>query len=145
MYAVRSILNDPAMKPLDGISVLLLEDEFLIALDAEQTLKRFGVHRVRIVNSLEAASEAAAHGGIDVAILDINISGQTSFEVATRLLGQGTPVIFASGYGTRRHDAPQIDGAIYLSKPYTGDALREALLAAITNGQASCDPVADRD
>ena len=124
------------MEPFDGISVLLLEDEFLIALDAEQTLKRFGVAQVEIVNSLEAASQAAAEKHVDVAILDININGETSFEVADRIRSQGTPVIFASGYGMRGHDAPKITGAVYLTKPYTGDALRDAVIAAIRNSRS---------
>lgn len=119
------------MQPFDGVSVLLLEDEYLIALDAEQALTGFGVANVTIVNSLSGAAEAAAEAHIDLAILDININGETSFGIAEQLRSQGTPVIFASGYGTHKRDAPDIDGAIYLSKPYSREALREAVAAAL--------------
>ncbi len=119
------------MQPFDGVSVLLLEDEYLIAMDAEQALTGFGVANVTIVTSLEGAAEAAAEGGVAVAILDININGETSYGIAQRFRSQGIPVIFASGYGIRKRDAPDIDGAIYLNKPYTREALRDAVAAAL--------------
>jgi CheY-like chemotaxis protein len=118
------------MQPFDGLSILLLEDEYLIAVDAEQSLTGFGVARVKIVNSLQGAAEAAGEGGIDVAILDININGETSYGIAKQFRSQGIPVIFASGYGIHKRDAPDVDGAIYLSKPYTREALRDAVAAA---------------
>jgi DNA-binding NtrC family response regulator len=123
------------MQPFDGLSVLLLEDEYLIAMDAEQTLTSFGVGNVNIVNSLDAAEKAADGGGVDVAILDININGRTSFEVAERFRSRGTPVVFASGYGSRKRLVPDVEDAIYLNKPYTREALKEAVLAALKKGR----------
>jgi CheY-like chemotaxis protein len=119
------------MQPFDGLSVLLLEDEYLIALDAEEALTGFGVRNVNIVNSLEDAAKAAAQGGIDVAILDININGRTSFEVAEQFRSQGTPVVFASGYGSRKRQTQETEDAIHLNKPYTREGLKDALLSAL--------------
>lgn len=119
------------MSSFDGLSVLLLEDEYLIAMDTEQTLTSFGVAKVDVVNTLEDAAKAGADERIDVAILDININGRSSFEVAERLREKGTPVIFASGYGSRKRNAAVMEDAIYLNKPYTKEALRESLLAAL--------------
>lgn len=119
------------MSSLDGLSVLLLEDEYLIAMDTEQTLTSFGVAKVNVVNTLEDAAKAGADEPIDVAILDININGRSSFEIAERLREKGTPVIFASGYGSRKRHGAVVEDAIYLNKPYTKEALRESLLAAL--------------
>lgn len=119
------------MFSFDGLSILLLEDEYLIAMDTEQTLTSFGVAKVDVVNTLEDAAKAAADQRIDVAILDININGRSSFEVAERLREKGTPVIFASGYGSRKRNGAVMEDAIYLNKPYTKEALRESLLAAL--------------
>lgn len=119
------------MSSLDGLSVLLLEDEYLIAIDTEQTLTSFGVAKVNVVNTLEDAAKAGADEPIDVAILDININGRSSFEIAERLREKGTPVIFASGYGSRKRHGAVVEDAIYLNKPYTKEALRESLLAAL--------------
>lgn len=125
------------MNSLEGLSVLLLEDEYLIAMDAEQTLMSFGVGNVKIVNTIDDAAKAAADGGIDVAILDININGRSSFEVAERLREKGTPIIFASGYGSRKRHEAVVEDAVFLNKPYTNEALREALIAALQKAQHS--------
>lgn len=119
------------MTSFAGLSVLLLEDEYLIAMDAEQTLTSFGVAKVTVVNSLEEAAKAAADESIDVAILDININGKSSFEVAEMLREKGTPIVFASGYASRKRNPGAVEDAIYLNKPYTKEALRESLAAAI--------------
>jgi len=119
------------MYSFDGRSVLLLEDEFLIAMDAEQTLMSFGVAKVTVVNNLEEAAKAAAEESIDVAILDININGKSSYEFARHLRERGTPVIFASGYGARKRHGAVVEDAIYLNKPYTKEALRESLATAL--------------
>lgn len=125
------------MAAFDGLSVLLLEDEYLIAMDAEQTLMSFGVARVSVVNTLEEAAKAAADEPIDVAILDININGRSSFEVAQLLRAKGTPIVFASGYGSRQRNAAVAEDAIYLNKPYTKEALRESLVAALRKSRRS--------
>lgn len=119
------------MQPFDGLSVLLLEDEYLIAMDAEEALTSFGVRNVNIVNSLDDAAKAASEGGIDIAVLDININGRTSFEVAEQFRRQGTPVVFASGYGSRKRQTQEAEDAIYLNKPYTREGLKDALLSAL--------------
>src|SRR5579872_2988806 len=111
------------MAPFDGLSVLLLEDEYLIALDAEQTLMSFGVANITIVNTIEEAIKAADEVAVDVAILDININGRSSFEVAQRLRDKGTPIVFASGYGSRKRNTAAVEDAIYLNKPYSKEGL----------------------
>jgi DNA-binding response OmpR family regulator len=119
------------MCSFDGLSVLLLEDEYLIAMDTEQTLTSFGVGKVNVVNTLEEAAKAAEDDSIHLAILDININGKSSFEVAERLRQKGTPIVFASGYGSRKRHAAVAEDAIYLNKPYTKEALRESMVAAL--------------
>ena len=44
--------------PLSGFSILLLEDEFLIALDAQDILMELGAAQVEVVNTLDAARVA---------------------------------------------------------------------------------------
>jgi CheY-like chemotaxis protein len=119
------------MKPFDGISVLLLEDEYLIALDAEQILTSLGTGRVEIVNTLEGASAAAANGGFDVAVLDLNINGRMSYPVAEDLRRQSIPVVFATGYEMRSRQAADFPDIIYVTKPYTREALRDAIILAL--------------
>jgi hypothetical protein len=55
-----------------------------------------------------------------------------SFDVAEAFRKHGTPVIFASGYELRERISSEVEeGDVYLTKPYTRETLKEALLAAI--------------
>ena len=112
---------------------MLLEDEYLIALDAEQNLEVLGVKRVRVVNTLAGAAAIAEAGDVDVAILDLNINGEMSFEVAEMFRKKGIPIVFASGYELRdRFDAELEGAAVHLRKPYTAESLKDALEAALS-------------
>jgi len=117
------------MGNLTGTSVLLLEDEFLIAMDAEQILKELGVATVEIASTLTDAEQLAENVRFDVAMLDVNINGQVSFPLAESLWRRGVPVVFATGYEMRNQPFPEF--AMCVTKPYTSANLLEALTMAL--------------
>jgi DNA-binding LytR/AlgR family response regulator len=119
------------MRNLDGASVLLLEDEFLIALDAEQILQELGARQVLTASTLSEAERCASTGEVDVALLDVNINGQMSFDLAASLRARGVPVVFATGYELKDRAIPDLEPAFCVSKPYTSERLRQALCAAL--------------
>ena len=119
------------MGELSGLAVLLVEDEFLIALDAEQLLKALGAARVDVVATFEDAEQRARDGGFDVAILDINLNGRLSFPIGQVLTERGIPVVFASGYDLRDGPPPGLEGVLCVSKPYSLTKLKEAMVAAL--------------
>ena len=123
------------MRTLDGARVLLLEDEFLIALDAEQILQELGAREVDTTSTLSEAEERARVGRYDVALLDVNVNGQMSFSLAESLRSRGVPVVFATGYELKDRALPDIDPALCVSKPYTSERLRQALYAALEGSQ----------
>ena len=118
------------MAQFDKLSVMLLEDEYLIALDAEGMLNSLGVKHVQIVNSLAASAELAETRDVDVAILDLNINGEMSWGIAEMLHRRGIPIVFASGYELR--DRIDSELGVFLKKPYTCESLKDALEAALT-------------
>jgi DNA-binding LytR/AlgR family response regulator len=123
------------MNPLEGKSVLLLEDEFLIAMDAEEILKdRLGAATVKIVGTFDAAKAAAETGLFDIALLDVNINGQMSFPIAELLRVRGVPVVFATGYHLGDRRPPEVDPAHCLTKPYTASGLEAAVKSALKAG-----------
>ena len=125
------------MRPFDGLSILLLEDEYLIALDAEDILTSLGVKQIRIVNTLAGASEAAESGEVDLAILDLNINGEMSLDVAQQFRKHGTPIVFASGYEVRDKITSALEeGGVYLRKPYTSESLKQAVENALDGGRS---------
>ncbi len=84
---------------LKGLTILVAEDEYMIATDLTQELVRAGVRVLGPVPSLEGAMdliEDADH--IDGAILDVNLQGENVFPAAEMLEKQGVPFLFATGY-----------------------------------------------
>jgi CheY-like chemotaxis protein len=121
------------MSNLTGLSILLLEDEYMIALDAEQNLREFGAERVEIASTLREAEAFAASTRFDVALLDVNINGQMSFGLAESLRQRGVPVVFATGYELKGREALPADVGIVIGKPYTKERLRDALSSAVSS------------
>ena len=82
---------------------------------------------------LAGAAAIAEAGDVDVAILDLNINGEMSFEVAEMFRKKEIPIVFASGYELRdRFDAELEGAAVHLRKPYTAESLKDALEAALS-------------
>jgi DNA-binding response OmpR family regulator len=120
------------MAILSGLSVLLVEDEYLIALDAEQMLRDLGVKDVEIASTFDSAKKRTQDGEFDLAVLDVNINGQLSFPIAEILKSRGIPVVFATGYALRERPLEGFEGGVCVGKPYTLEGLRKALSAALT-------------
>jgi DNA-binding response OmpR family regulator len=120
------------MSQFNDLSVLLVEDEYLIALDAEQILKDFGVGNVEIAATLDHAAKCAENGKFDVAVLDVNINGQFSYPIAEAFGRRGVPVVFATGYQLRDNPPSGFDPGVCVTKPYTPERLREALSLALS-------------
>jgi len=84
--------------PLLGTRVLILEDDFWQADDGRAQLIDAGAEIVTMTGSIESAFASLATRNLDIGLLDINLKGLHSFEVARALLGSGVPVLFLTGY-----------------------------------------------
>lgn len=78
--------------------VLIVEDEYFLADDMAQVLRKLGAQVVGPAPSTDQALALLADGSVDAAILDINLKGQMVFPVADALREQGVPFVFATGY-----------------------------------------------
>tara|TARA_R110002020_G_scaffold327715_4_gene543672 strand:+ start:531 stop:896 length:366 start_codon:yes stop_codon:yes gene_type:complete len=112
---------------IEGMRVLVVEDESLVALQLEDMLLDMGCHVVGPAMRLRAAGELLDSGvGIDCAVLDVNVSGEMVYPIAERLAEMGIPFIFATGYG--RDGVDQRWTAVpILQKPYTSEEIGESL------------------
>ncbi|MDC7784459.1 HWE histidine kinase domain-containing protein [Rhodoplanes sp. TEM] len=104
--------------------VLLVEDTMIIALDAEDMLRRLGVDAVRVAASVKDALAAIAQRPPHFALLDVNLGAESSFAVATELRALGVPFAFATGYGEQAAFPPAFAETPRLRKPYTAETLR---------------------
>ena len=83
-------------------SVLLVEDEFLIAMDLQSQLEAAGFPVLGPAASVEQGLALLDQAPVCAAILDMNLQGTTSFPIADRLAGEGTPFMFLSGNDQNR-------------------------------------------
>ncbi len=110
-------------------SILIVEDEPLIAMMLEDFLDSMG-HRVAgMAESVPDALALVEQGGFDVAIIDVHLKGEHVWPVADRLAERGIPYILATGGHISPPPAQHADAPV-LSKPYTLDAVEPALDAA---------------
>lgn len=115
---------------LDGLRVLVLEDEILIAMDVEQLCRDNGAMDVTIARNL---AEVDQDGPVvfDVAVIDLMLGGKTTRGFAALLRDRGIPFVFASGYSDQEEIAAEFPGVTLVSKPYSGADLMEAVAAAV--------------
>lgn len=102
--------------------ILIIEDEFLVALDIEDALNAKGFDVSGIADTVDAALSAVSAGGIDAALLDGNLNGCSVGDIAAALSGQGIPFLFVSGYG--RETLPTgFDHIRLVAKPFDPSSL----------------------
>lgn len=118
---------------LQGLRMLVVEDEALIAMLVEDMLTDLGCVVVDIAGTVEDGLRLATPGKatIDAAILDVNIGGEKVFPVADALTELGVPFIFATGYGTAGL-APRYASHAVVAKPFRRHALEHLLAEALT-------------
>jgi light-regulated signal transduction histidine kinase (bacteriophytochrome) len=118
---------------LTGKRLLLVEDSMMIALDAQATLQDAAIN-VEIAGAVADAMRAVELERFDAAVLDINLSGETSFGVADRCAGRRMPFVFATGYGENVVIPDRFKGVPIVAKPYDVGTLRAALARAAAIG-----------
>jgi CheY-like chemotaxis protein len=115
---------------LQGMRVLLVEDEGLIAMSVEDMLSDLGCTVAAQASSLPEALERARAGGFEIAILDVSLNGKQVFPVAELLSEKGIPFAFASGYGRAGLPETFRDRPV-VAKPFQMQELSAALTAAL--------------
>jgi DNA-binding response OmpR family regulator len=100
----------------EGARILVVEDEYYLADDLARALHREGAETVGPVATAAAADKLIAAGGIDCAVIDLNLRGSMAFTLADRLLEAGIPFLIASGY-TRESLPERFRGVPQIEKP----------------------------
>lgn len=112
-----------------SLSILIVEDEPLIAMMLEDFLDSLG-HRVHATcESVGEAVKAVEAGGFELAILDVNLKGENVWPVATRLREMNVPFVLATG-GHVDPPPAEFNSVPVIEKPYTIDRVNPAISAA---------------
>ncbi len=109
------------------VSVLIVEDEPVLALEMEGALQKAGFAIAGIAGSCPKALALLACRDCDLAVLDANLRGSCVEPVVAALQARGKPYLLISGYD-RNHLATGLREAPFLPKPFGPDALVQALI-----------------
>lgn len=113
---------------LDGRTILIVEDEPLVALDVAETIKAAGAS-VMLTHTLKDGLKLAEHADLSAAVLDFGLADGEANELCERLNGRGVPYVLYSGYD---HVSDACRGGVLVPKPASPDTLIDALIMAIT-------------
>lgn len=125
---------------LAGLRVLVVEDEFLIAMLIEQTLADNDCVVVGPCGNVSDALQLAQLGSFDLAVLDVNLRGEKVYPVAEMLDRRGIPFVLLSGYG-KEAIPPTHPAWRACSKPFTSRTLVEILTLQVGCRRRGAEPV----
>jgi len=115
---------------LAGQRVFVVEDESLVMMLIEDSLADAGCEIAGMASRVDDALEKAAALSYDIAVLDVNLNGRQTFEVARCIAERGIPYVFATGYGPASLLADFRHVPI-LQKPFQQQDLETALRQAL--------------
>jgi CheY-like chemotaxis protein len=115
--------------------ILVVEDEFLIAMEIEQMLTELGCTVLGPVPSVARALALIEREEPDFAILDVNLGRERSAPVAEALRERGVPFALATGYDRSQLPEQAYQGAPHLGKPLD----HQRLVGALGRLQARAD------
>ena len=119
---------------LSGKRVLVVEDEFLIALDIQRILESAGVQTVELTSRVAQALDCiASKGAFDAAVLDLKLDRENSAPVAERLQGDKVPFVFLTGGPSLSDVTKRFPQAPVVGKPFDGKELLAALAKAVAS------------
>ena len=112
--------------------ILLVEDEYLIALELEAVLRAAGYRVAGPAGDVSAALELLKTDRPDAAVLDVNLAGEWVTPVAKLLRAASVPFILASGYvaADLQHE-PALRDATNVGKTWRPDFLLMELRRAL--------------
>ena len=128
---------------LRDLSVLIVEDEFIVAVGLESTFRNAGASDVTIVGNMADAWDAIKSARFDFALLDIRLPDGYSFPLAMNLIADDVPVVIHSGHAEIYHSA-RLPGIIFCPKPATpAEIVRASFKAIQFNGVSGTDQLQD--
>jgi len=127
---------EPALKAGSGESpyrILVVEDSFFVVSLLDRIFEDLGWQSVGPATRLADALQLASSGVFDAALLDVNLNGEMSWEVARVLADRGVPFIFSTGYDINTVLPTDLAGTTVISKPFhireVENKIRQAIAA----------------
>jgi CheY-like chemotaxis protein len=112
-------------------SVLVVEDQAIVACDLQRFLDSTGYRVIGPVGSPDEALSKIASGNLDGAVLDVKLTGDAAPQVAAALKAAKVPHIFINGWAVGPIPEQCRDRPL-LNNPYDYRSLLDALNGAMT-------------
>lgn len=120
---------------MTGKRILVIEDEFLIALEIQSQLQTAGFADVVHAATEKAALLRIQEGGWDTAVADANLNGRGLGRVAAALLERYIPFVIVTGYSRDSLPAEVVHIPL-IEKPLTGPSLVREVTRLCAIGRA---------
>ena len=116
---------------LQGLKILIVEDEFMLAEDLSALLADAGATVFGPVGWVDEAVAFVQSNGhqLSAAVVDVNLHGEPSYPIADALVACGTPFVFVTGYDLSAMDIAYRDFP-RCEKPWRPEAIMAALTSA---------------
>jgi DNA-binding response OmpR family regulator len=137
--------GDSDVSALDGLRVIIVEDEAMLALCLSEVVEDEGCVVAGVAETVAEARTLAATATFDVAIIDLHLRGQQAYDVAASIIRNGHAIIISTGSDASKVPAEFHEWPI-LRKPYNDVAIFSAIksAAAIQLLLASATPTLPR-
>ena len=103
-----------------GKRILVVDDEFMVAAMLVDALEDAGAVPIGPASTLREGLDMVAAQPLDAALLDWNLVGDMSDDIARALVAKGVPFIVTTGYVSLGSEFDQVQR---LAKPYTPEAM----------------------
>jgi len=114
------------------VTVLVVEDEALIALNLQMLLEDAGYQVLGPASTPGEAMSLLDGRDPDVALLDVNLGQSDAFEVANKLAARKTKLVFLTGHSVQNLPEAHRHWPL-ISKPYPPHAVLQAVADAVAN------------
>jgi chemotaxis family two-component system sensor kinase Cph1 len=138
--AISPMAAVPNTEPQEVFRILVVEDSFLISELLVQVLDLLGWVAVGPATRKNKALEMAQSEMFDAAMLDIDLNGETSWDVALVLMTRGIPFVFTTGYNVSHVLPDYLAGTPVLLKPYKPAHIEQRIREVIAANRHSLNP-----
>ncbi|MEL6617540.1 MAG: HWE histidine kinase domain-containing protein [Pseudomonadota bacterium] len=108
-------------------TAMVVEDNYVVALSAKRMLRAYGFETVIAVASTQEALAELERSAVDFTLLDVNLQGTLSTQVAQQLVALNLPFAFATGYGSEGTEIVEAFDVPVISKPINAETLDAVL------------------
>ncbi len=113
--------------PMSPKRVLVIEDSIMVVMVIETTLTDLGWTMVGPASRVKEALELVETESFDGALLDLNLDGEMTWDVAALLQNKGIPFVFSTGYDGSSFLPDRFAHQRVLSKPFGSEQIEQEL------------------